>query len=77
MNNPSDTEHNCAPDVESDTEQLNGIGDPQFPDQRDVSAVPHVPGLILPTRKSKRQAEKEFITVNATEMRRNKEVKKM
>jgi len=41
-----------------------------------VSAVPNFPGLIWPTQKSKRQAEKVLMTVNAIETRRNKGVEK-
>jgi len=41
-----------------------------------VRAAPKVPGLVRPTRKSYRQAEKVLVTVNAVETRRNKEGKK-
>jgi hypothetical protein len=58
-------------------EQDNTIEDPESPEPRNVSAVPNVPGLIRPTRKSKRHAEKVLGTVNAIETRRNKGVKKM
>jgi len=57
-------------------EQDNSIEDPESPEQRDVSAAPNVAGLIRPTRKSKRHAEKVLATVNAIETRRNKGVKK-
>jgi len=63
-------------DVDSDIEQDNSIEDLECPEQRDVSATPNVPGLIRPTRKSERQAEKVLMTVNAIETRRNKGVKK-
>jgi len=76
LDNPNDSEDDCAADVESDMEQDNSIEDPESPEQRDVSAVPNVPGLIRPTRKSKRHAEKVLVTVNAIETRRNKGVKK-
>jgi len=62
-------------DVESDMDQNNRIKDPESQEQRDVSAAPNVPGLIRPTQKSERQAEKVFVTVNAIETRRNKGVK--
>jgi len=40
-------------DIESDIEQGNSIGDPEDPEQRDVSAAPNVPGLIWPSKKVK------------------------
>jgi hypothetical protein len=76
LDNPNDSEDNCAADVESDMEQDNTIEDPESPEQRDVSAAPNVPGLIRPTRKSKRHAETVLVTVNTIEIRRNKGVKK-
>jgi hypothetical protein len=41
-----------------------------------VCAARNVPGLVQPTRKSKRQADKDLVTVNAVETRRNKGGKK-
>jgi len=76
LDNPNDTKDDCTAEVESDIDQGNGIEDLECPEQRDVSAAPNVLGLIQPTPKSKRQAEKVFVTVNAIEMRRNKGVKK-
>ena len=76
MDNPIDSDDDCAVDVESDTEQGMGIEDLECTKQRDLSAVPNVPGLIRPTWKSKRQAAKVLVTVNAIETRRNKGVKK-
>jgi hypothetical protein len=76
LDNPNDTEDNYAADVESDIEQGIGIEVPECPEQRDLSAAPNVPGLIRATRKSKRQADRVFVTVNAIETRRNKGVKK-
>jgi hypothetical protein len=76
LDNPNDSEDDCTADVESDMEQDNPIEDPESPEQRDVRAAPNVPGLIRPTRKSKRHAEKVLVTVNAIETRRNKGVKK-
>jgi len=72
LDNPNDSKDDCGVDVESDIEQDNSIKDLECPEQRDVSAAPTVPGLIWPTRKSKRQAEKLLMTVNAIETRRNK-----
>jgi hypothetical protein len=76
LNNPNDSEEDCAADDESDIEHNNGIEDPECPEQQDVSAAPNVPGLVRPRRKSKRQAEKMLMTVNAVETRRNKGGKK-
>jgi hypothetical protein len=72
LDNPNDSEHDCAVDDESDIEPTNGIVNPECPEQQDESTTPNVPRLIRPTRKSKRQAEKVFVTVNAVEMRRTK-----
>ena len=76
LDNPNDTEDNCAANVESDIKQGNVIEDPECPLQQDVSATHNVPGLIRPTRKLKRQAQKLLVTVNAIETRRNMGVKK-
>jgi len=76
LDNPNDSEEDCAADDESDVEHNNGIEDPECPEQQDVSTAPNVPGLVRPTRKSKRQAEKVLGTVNAVETRRNKGGKK-
>jgi len=73
--NPNDSEDDCAADNESDIEQDNSIVDPECPEQRDVSAAPNVPRLIRPTRKSKRQAQKVLMMVNAIKKRTNKGVK--
>jgi len=72
LHNPNDSEEDCAADDESDIEHNNGIKDPECPEQQDVCAAPNVPGLVRPTRKSKRQAEKVLAMVNAVETRRNK-----
>jgi len=71
MDNPTDSEEDCAADDESNIEQNNGIEDPECPEQQDVSAAPNVPGLVRPTWKSMRQAEQLLVTVNAAETRRN------
>jgi hypothetical protein len=76
LDNPNDSEEDCAADDKSDIEHNNGIDDVECPEQQDVSAVPDVPGLVRPIRKSKCQAEKLLVTVNATETRRNKGGKK-
>jgi len=76
LDNPNDSEEHCAADYDSDIEHNNCIEDPECPEQQDVSAEPNVPGLVQPTRKSKRQAEKVLVTVNSVETRRNKGGKK-
>ena len=76
LHNPNDSEDNFAADVESDMEKDSIIGDSECPEQWDVSAVPNVPGSILPTLKSKRQAEEVLMTVSAIEPTRNRGVKK-
>jgi hypothetical protein len=76
LHNPNDSEDDCAADDESELGPNNGNEDPKCPEQQDVSAAPNVPGLVWPTRKSKRQAAQVFLAVNAVETRRNKEGKK-
>jgi len=76
LDNPIYSEEDCAADDESDMQQNNGIDDPECPEQQDVSAAPNVTGLVRPTRKSRRQAEKLLVTVNAAETQRNKGGKK-
>jgi len=76
LDNPNDSEEDCAVADESDIEHNNGIEDPECQEQQDVSAAPNVPGLVQPTRKSKRQAEKVLVMVNTVETRRNKGGKK-
>jgi len=76
LDNPIDCEEDCVSDDESDIEQNNGIEDPECPEQQHASAAPTVPRLVWPTRKSKRQAEKLLVTVNAAEPRRNQGGKK-
>jgi len=56
-------------------EQDNSIEDPESAEQWDVTATANVPGLIRPTPKSKRHAEKVLVTVNAIKTSRNKGVK--
>ena len=76
MDDSNDSDDECAADVESDIEQDNSFVDPDYPEQQDLSAAPNVPGLIWPTRKSKRQAGKVLMMVNAIERRRNKGMKR-
>jgi hypothetical protein len=72
LNNRNDCKDDSAADDESDIEPNNGIQDPECPEQQDVTAAPHVPGLVRPTRKSTRQADKVIVIVNAVETQRNK-----
>jgi len=76
LDNPNDSEDDCAADIESTIEQDNSIEDPECPEQRAVSAAPNDPGLIRPTRKANRPAGMVWMMVNAIETRRNKGVKK-
>ena len=76
MDNPNGSEEDCAAGDESDIEHNNGIEDPECPEQQDVSTAPNVPGLVWPTRKSKRQCEKVLMKDNTAEIRRNKGGKK-
>jgi len=76
LDNPNGSRDDCAADDESDIGPNNGIEDPQCPELQDVTATPNVPGLVRPTRKSKRQAQKVLVMVNAVETRRNKGGKK-
>jgi len=76
LDDANDNEDDCAADIDMDIGQDNSIEDAECPEQQDVSTMPNVHGLIQPTLKSKRQAEKVFVTVNAFQTRRNKGVKK-
>jgi len=64
LHSPNDSEDDCGVDVECHMEQDNSIDDTECADQRAVSAEPNVLGLIRPTRKLKRQAEKLLMTVD-------------
>jgi len=76
LDNPNDSEADCAADDESDIQPNTGIEDSECPEQQDVSAAPNVPGLVRPTRKSTRQSEKVLVTVNGVETLRHKGGKK-
>jgi hypothetical protein len=77
VDNANDSEDDWVGDVESDIKQDNSIEDLQCPVQRDMSAAPNGLGLMRPRPRSKRQAEKLLVTVNAIETRRNQVVKKL
>jgi len=76
LDDPNDSEEDCAVDVESDMEQDSTNEDPECPEQWDVSAAPNVPGLIRLTLRSRRQVEKVLATINPIKTRRNKGVKR-
>jgi len=76
LDNPNDSEDDCAADDESNIEPNNGIEDPERPAQQDVRAAPYVPALVRPTLKSKRPPEKVLVTVNAVDTQRNEGGKK-
>jgi len=76
LDNPNNSEDDCAADNESDIEQNNGIEDLECPEQQNVSAAPNVPGLVQPTRKSERRAEIVLVMVNANKTRKNKGLKR-
>jgi hypothetical protein len=75
LNNPNDSEDNCTTDNESDIEQNNCIENLNWPEQHDLSGLPHVAGLAQLSRNSNRVAGRLFVTVNAKETRRYKGVK--
>jgi len=75
LDHPNDSEDDCAADVESYIENDNSIEDLECTERQDGSATRNVPGLIRPTRKSKRRPEKVLMKVNGIETRRNKGVK--
>jgi len=70
LDNPNDSEENWAADDDSDIEHHNCFEDPKCPEQQDESATRNLPGLVRPTRKSKKHAEKVLVTVNGAETRR-------
>jgi hypothetical protein len=70
--NPNDSKNDGAADVDADIEPDNGIQDADCLLQRDIGTAPNIPGLIRPIRKSKTEAEKVVVRVNAIETRRNK-----
>jgi len=76
LGNPNDSEEDCKPDDQSDIEPGNCIKALESPDNWLVSAAPNVPGLIWPTRRSMKMAQKGLMTVSTMETRRNKGNKK-
>jgi hypothetical protein len=76
LDNPNDSEDDCAADDVSDIEHNNGIEDLEFPEHQDVNAARNVTRLVQPTWKSKKQTEQVLVMVNAIEMRTDNGVKK-
>ena len=76
MDNPNDSEEDCAADDDTDIVHNKCIENPECPEQQNLRATSNVPGLVRPTRKSKRQGEKLLMTVNAAETPRNRGGKK-
>jgi len=71
LDNPNDCENDCTSDDESNIVPINVVEDPEYPEKKAVNASPYVPGLIWPTRKTKRQAEMVMVTVIEVETQRN------
>jgi len=77
LDNPNDSEDDCAADAECGIEVDTNIEAPEGPEQRDVCAAPNISGLICPTQNPTQQAEQVFLTVYTIEQRRNEGIKKM
>jgi len=75
VDSSTDSEDDCAENIESETEWANGVEAPECPEARDVSMLPNVPWSILPIWKSMKHGAMVELTVNAVETRRNKAVK--
>jgi len=76
LDNSNDSEDDYSADTESDVVQNICIQDPECPEQQNMSATRNVPGLVRPSWKSKRRADRVLVTAIAIETRRNKGVKK-
>jgi len=76
LDDPNDSEQDWEGDNESEIELNNGVQDSETEVHWVVTATPNVPGLILPTWRSKNKAEKVLIMVSTMEMRRSKGIKK-
>jgi len=71
LDNPNDSEDHCEAHDNSDMEQCSGLKASEILEHHVVNAMPNVPGLIWPTQKAMKQAEKVLVTVSAMETRRN------
>jgi len=76
LDNPNDSEDDWVAYNEFDIEPENWIENPDCHEQRDMKAAPNVLRLIRLTRKSKKQPDMVFVTVDAVQMRRKKGVKR-
>jgi len=74
LENPNDSEDDCAADDQSHIDRINGIKKMEWPQQRDVRATTNVSWLFLPTWILNREAWKVLVTVNAMKTRRSEEV---
>jgi len=72
LDHPNKSKDNCDVDAESEIELGNSIKASERPEHRIVRAAGYGPGIIRPTRRSMKQAEKRLVTVGAMETRRNK-----
>jgi len=69
------SEDNWETDIESRIVLDNGIMNSETPEQRNVSALLHVPRLIRPTLRSMNRAEQVMMTVGTIDTRRSKGIK--
>jgi hypothetical protein len=76
LGNPNNSEDDWEADNESDMELDNGSEESETPELQNVSAAPNVSGSIRPILQSKKKVQKELLTVNLMETRRNKGIKK-
>jgi len=72
LDNPNESEDDCEAPDQSDIQSGNGNTALESPEHRIVIIAQNVPGLNCPTWRSMKQAEKQLVTVSATETRRNK-----
>lgn len=75
MNNPDDNGDNCEQENELNFALDNGREVSEAPDQRNLSAVQNVPGLIRPIQLLRKKADKASRIVNITVTRRNQQIK--
>jgi len=73
---PNESEDDCVGDNQSGIELCSVIESSESPEHSMVSVALNVGGLIRPTRKSMKQAEKWVLTVSAMETRSHKGNKK-
>jgi hypothetical protein len=71
LHNSNESEDDWKADNESDIELDKGSENSESLEQRNVSAVLNVPGLIRPIHRTKKKVEKSLITVNIMETRIN------